>query len=142
MHDAEQPIIIRHLTSSDGSVWESMRRALWPDGAEDRAPEIAQFFAGTLQEPVAVIMAETADAAIVGFAELSIRLDLPGFEARPVGYVEGLYVPLEFRHRGVARKLMRASRDWARRQSCVAFASDRAGRLVFDATFSSADSTA
>jgi hypothetical protein len=37
-------VIIRAAKPADAAVWESMRRELWPDGAEDHAPEIAMFF--------------------------------------------------------------------------------------------------
>ena len=128
-------IRVREAVPGDAWLWEALRRDLWPDGADDHATEIAMFFAGTLEEPVGVLMAETADSAIIGFAELSIRIDVAGVEGKRAGYVEGLYVRPEVRHHGVARTLMRASRVWARRQKCAAFASDRAGRVVIDKTF-------
>jgi aminoglycoside 6'-N-acetyltransferase I len=128
-------IRIREAVPGDAPLWEAMRRDMWPDGADDHAGEIEKFFAGTLEEPVAVLMAENADGTIVGVAELSIRADVAGLEGKRVGYVEGLYVQPEVRGRGVARTLMRASRVWGRQQKCTAFASDRAGRVVVDKTF-------
>ena len=125
-------IIVRGIEPADAPVWEALRRDLWPDGAEDHAPEIAMFFAGTLEEPSAVLVAESSNGAIVGFAELAIRGDVAGLEGKRVGYVEGLYVILEARQQGLARKLLQASRNWARQQKCTAFASDRAGRVVVD----------
>jgi aminoglycoside 6'-N-acetyltransferase I len=112
-----------------------MRQELWPDGAADHAPEIASFFAGTLREPIAVMVAENAEGVLVGFVELSIRMDVPGLLRRRAGYVEGLYVSPEVRHRGIARTLLQASRTWARQQKCDAFASDRAGRIIVDRSF-------
>jgi aminoglycoside 6'-N-acetyltransferase I len=112
-----------------------MRRALWPDGAGDHAVEIAQFLAGSLEEPLAVLVAEHPVGVVVGVVELSIRIDVPGLEAARVGYVEGLYVRPEVRHLGVARELLRASTDWARRERCAAFAGDRAGRIIVDRKF-------
>jgi aminoglycoside 6'-N-acetyltransferase I len=126
---------IRQVTQDDAAVWEAMRRELWPDGADDHAPEIADYFAGKLCEPVAVLLAETPAKAVLGFAELSIRTDIPGFEGKRVGYVEGLFVTPAVRHQGIAHQLLRASQAWARDQQCAAFASDRAGRLVLDASF-------
>ena len=61
---------VRHITRDDARTWLTMRQELWPDGAADHAPEIASFFAGTLREPAAVMVAENADGAIVGFVEL------------------------------------------------------------------------
>src|SRR5207342_2794913 len=102
----------------------------WPEGAEDHGQEIAMFFAGTLAEPDTVLVAETAAHGMIGFAELSIRTDVAGIENQRAGYVEGLYVIPGMRWHGVAKKLLHASRAWARQQKCTAFASDRAGRVV------------
>ena len=81
------------------------------------------------------MMAEDSVGKLVGFAELSIRTDLPPLQGSHVGYVEGLYVVPDARGCGVARSLLRVLRDWARQQKCTAFASDRAGRAVIDRRF-------
>jgi aminoglycoside 6'-N-acetyltransferase I len=126
-------VLIRAATSADAAAWESMRRELWPDGAADHGPEIAAFFKGyVFRDLCAAVMAENRSGDVVGFADLSIRDDLPELEGKRTGYVEGLFVSPELRHNGIARKLLRASRDWTRRQGCVAFASDRADRIVID----------
>jgi len=128
--------VIRAATPADATVWESMRRKLWPDGAADHGPEIDAFFAGHLfKDLCAVLVAESRSGDILGFAELSIRNDLPELEGKKIGYVEGLFVSPELRHNGIARKLLRASQDWARQQGCLAFASDRADRIVIDRSF-------
>lgn len=127
-------MIIRPVQLADAPAWESMRRDLWPEQPETHAGEIAQFFRGTLEEPQAVLIA-TEGPAVIAFAELSLRRDLQDLPGRRVGYVEGLYVIPEFRHRGVARQLLRAARTWARDQRCNAFASDRADRIVVDTRF-------
>ena len=116
----------------DTATWERLRRELWPVEPCTHAPEIAQFFAGTLKEPQAVLVAEDNAGEIMAFAELSIRRDIPGLEEKPTGYVEGLYVMPTHRGSGVARLLLIASRDWGRAQHCVAFASDRADRIIVD----------
>jgi aminoglycoside 6'-N-acetyltransferase I len=123
---------IRPIHPADASSWLSMRCELWPDGCADHPGEIESFFAGTLTEPVQVLVAETGPARFVGFAELSIRMDLPTLEGERVGYVEGLYVVPEARAHGAARALLRRSRAWALQQECKYFASDRAGRVIVD----------
>ena len=135
MHDLCLNITVRNVTPADAPVWEAMRRDLWPNGAEDHAPEIATFFAGTLEEPSAAMVAENVAGVVVGFVELSIRTDVAGLEGKRTGYVEGLYVRPDARGQGVARKLLQASRNWARQQKCTAVASDRAGRVVIDKSF-------
>ena len=135
MRDLAAQLTIRKVFPSDAHAWETLRSALWPDGTADHAVEIAKFFAGILEEPTAVLVAVDAFNKMVAFAELSIRTDIPGLEAKQVGYIEGLYVTPEFRHKGIAKKLLGASRAWARQKNCTAFASDRAGRLIFDKRF-------
>jgi len=126
---------LRPVVPEDAAVWEALRCAHWPDGAADHGTEIAQFFAGTLPEPQAVLMAVLPSGEIAGFTELSIRMDLSGANGRRTGYVEGLYIRPEFRGRGLARQFLLAARNWSREQNCAAFASDRAGRVIFDLRF-------
>ena len=133
---------IRPVGPRDAAVWEQLRTELWPTEPRTHAPEIAQFFAGTLAEPQAVLIAEDDTGTIIAIAELSIRRDIPGLESKPTGYVEGLYVMPTHRGRGIARALLNASRDWARAQHCVAFASDRADRIIVDPKFTESKSAA
>jgi aminoglycoside 6'-N-acetyltransferase I len=108
-----------------------LRTAHWPDGAADHGPEIAAFFAGTAPEPQAVFLAE-CDGRAIAVMELSIRKDLPMLPNVEVGYVEGLYIEPEFRGRGITRRLLRFAQDWAHKERCAAFASDRDGRIILD----------
>src|SRR5215469_388907 len=101
--------LIRPVRSTDAHAWERLRCELWPDGREDHAPEIARFYAGTLPEVAEVLVAETFEGKMIGFAELSIRTDLPTLVGTRVGYVEGLYVIAEARGSGITRELLRAS---------------------------------
>ena len=126
---------IRPITVADALRWEQLRCALWPGHDAEHRQEIAAFFAGTLPEPAAVLVAENEEGRMLACAELSIRDDLPQLPGRRVGYVEGLYVIPEARNRGIARKLLQASRDWARGQGCVALASDRAESIIVDRKF-------
>lgn len=128
-------MIIRSVRPSDASAWEAMRCALWPDGAEEHPAEIAAFFAGSLNEPCAVFVAEDEPGSLVGVAELSIRNDVARIAGKRTAYVEGLYVMRERRGRGLARELLRVAKQWARDNQCEAFASDRADRVIIDKTF-------
>ncbi len=125
---------IRHVTAADADAWARMREALWPGDAH--AAEIAAFFAGTLPEPEAVLIAEHEPGRLVALIELSVRRDLPSTHGAPTGYVEGLYVEPSHRAAGIARWLLRAAQHWARERHCAFFASDRDNRLIFDRTYS------
>jgi aminoglycoside 6'-N-acetyltransferase I len=127
-------MMIRPVEPSDAAEWGSMRRDLWPGDDEGHDAEIAAFFAGTLVEPQAVLVAEEA-SKLVGVAELSIRRDVPGLIGQRVGYVEGLYVLPAFRNSGLGRRLLAAAKAWARQNDCQGFASDRSDRIIIDRSF-------
>ena len=127
-------MIIRPVELSDASAWEAMRRDLWPDGSDDHGREIGEFFAGTLDEPQAVFVVQEG-SSLVACAELSIRNDIHELPGKRVGYIEGLYVVPSFRGCGLARKLLSATREWARQNHCDACASDRADRIIIDPHF-------
>jgi aminoglycoside 6'-N-acetyltransferase I len=127
---AVKEIVIRAVRPSDTAAWVKLRTALWPDGAEDHPREVAQFFAGMIDEPNAAFIVENPAGKPIAILELSIREDVQGLEGKRAGYVEGLYVIPELRHRGIAADLLHTSLNWARENQCVAFASDRAERMV------------
>lgn len=61
----------------------------------------------------------------VGFAQCQLRNDyVEGTETSPVGYLEGIFVREEFRHKGYAAELLNACEEWARMKGCIEFASD------------------
>src|SRR5688572_7131156 len=102
-----------------------MRCALWPEGAEsEHAAEIDRFFAGTLDNPLEVLLAVDARGAPLGFAELSIRAYAEDCVTDRVAYLEGWYVVPEARRRGVGRALIDAAEKWAVAQGCTEFGSD------------------
>jgi aminoglycoside 6'-N-acetyltransferase I len=123
---ATDKIGVRPVTRTDSAAWFEMRTALWPSEMDpnEHADEIAQFFAGTLREPVAVLIAVDAADTPIGFAELSIRTYAEDCETDHVAYLEGWYVKDSARRRGVGRALVEAAERWAIAQGCVEFASD------------------
>ncbi|MBL4937587.1 GNAT family N-acetyltransferase [Clostridium sp. YIM B02515] len=61
----------------------------------------------------------------VGFAQCSLRNDyVEGTESSPVGYLEGIFVKVEYRKRGVAKNLLIQCEEWAKGKGCSEFASD------------------
>ena len=72
----------------------------------------------------AVLLA-TEEGLPLGFAQCQLRSDyVEGTETSPVGYLEGIYVRPESRHKGVASALLSACEGWARQRGCTEFASD------------------
>ncbi len=131
MSDAERRMMdmtidalaIRHLTDADRTEWLRLRRALWP---ECSVPEHELEMREVLQRPsaVAVFVAEETPGRLAGFAQVSLHDWAVGCVTRPVGYIEGWYVDVEFRRRGLGRQLMAAAEQWARQQGCAEMASD------------------
>lgn len=105
-----------------------MRSMLWPDvSLEEHLKEIDNALdvrmSGTL--PMAVLVAENEEGALIGFLEVGMRSHADGCNpARPVGFVEGWFVQEAFRNRGIGRELMNAAEEWARAQGCLEMASD------------------
>ncbi|MCM1544205.1 MAG: GNAT family N-acetyltransferase, partial [Ruminococcus sp.] len=42
----------------------------------------------------------------------------------PVGYLEGVFIQKEFRHKGFAKELLLECEKWAKEKGCTEFASD------------------
>lgn len=116
---------IRAATAADSAVWLRMRCALWPESAAaEHAREIAEFFAGTLRMPLAVLLAFDTVGAATGFVELSIRSVVESCETDWVAFLEGWYVEPTMRRQGVGRALVAAAEAWGRAQGCAEFGSD------------------
>lgn len=119
---------VRSAKPDDAADWLRMRNALWPElGRDDERThpgEIAQFFAGSLGNPLEVLLAVDERGTPVGFAELSIRNYAEECVTDRVAYLEGWYVDAEWRRRGVGKALIEAAESWARAQGCTEFGSD------------------
>lgn len=125
--------LIRPVEQHDANAWERLRNRLWE--GEDHKSEIAEFFSGETEEPNEVLLAVTAGNKAIAHIELSLRYDIEGLAGLKTGYIEGLYVEDEHRASGVTLQLLRAAESWAQEQGCLAFASDRADRVIIHARY-------
>jgi aminoglycoside 6'-N-acetyltransferase I len=97
-------ITVREMGVADRAAWAEMRGALWPeDGAQTHASDIDEILRDNGAWGFA---AETVDGAPVGFAELAIRKYANGCSARPVPFLEGIWVKAEFRRQGIGARLI------------------------------------
>jgi aminoglycoside 6'-N-acetyltransferase I len=132
-HTTLEEIRVRHARAADLESWAAMRQALWPDESPgELRGEAAKFFTGGDTLLRAVLLAETSDGTVAGFAELSLRPYAEDCRTSPVAFLEGWYVTPPLRRRGVGRVLVAAAEEWARAQGCSELASD----TQFDNTLS------
>jgi predicted cupin superfamily sugar epimerase/RimJ/RimL family protein N-acetyltransferase len=117
-------ICVRPVTREDTAAWLRMREDLWPGEGSSHEGEIEQYFAGTLRNPLYVLVAVDEGGEAVGFAELSIRPYAEECETDRVAYLEGWYVVPRARRRGVGRALIAAAEQWGLAQGCSEFGSD------------------
>lgn len=117
---------VRAARVDDAADLVRMRRALWREGTEsEHRDEIDRFFQGSdPRRPWAVLVAESAEGDLVGFAEVSIRPCAEGCRSNRVAYLEGWFVRPASRKRGVGRELVAAAGKWGRSQGCPELASD------------------
>ena len=118
--------MIRPLAKHDVTAWARMRAQLWPDAdAAELAREAAAFLAAPHETALidAVFVADQL-GEIVGFLELAVRAFSDGCESMPVPHVEGWFVSVSERARGVGRALIAAAADWARERGFTELASD------------------
>ena len=112
---------IHSACPEDAEAWAKLRYALWPDCPPARhALEIQQLLASD-----GVVALARLDSEIVGMAELSIRRDhVEGTAATPVPYLEGWFVAVSARNRGIGRALLKFIEDWCREKGYQELASD------------------
>jgi len=120
--------VIRPARSADCAVVAHLRYALWPNASvhAHHAREIdANLHNKASLLPQVILVAEAADHAIAGFAEVGLRSHADGCDPlNPVGFLEGLYVVPDRRGGGIGRSLLTAAENWARSQGCKEMASD------------------
>lgn len=112
-----------HLVNkADKKEWLRMRELLWPNcTAKKHISEMKQYVSGGR---FAAFVTAISNGRLVGFVEVSLRPTASGLNTTPVGYLEGLYVDTDYRHKEVGRRLVRAAEKWAASKGCREMASD------------------
>jgi aminoglycoside 6'-N-acetyltransferase I len=126
--DAVVEVHIRPALPPDEDTLTGLRHALWPEGSlMEHEREIKAILNGKPPGalPLAILVAEADDHALIGFLEVGLRSHAEGCDpSRPVGYVEGWYLSEDYRRQGVGSQLVAAAEAWARAQNCRELASD------------------
>ncbi len=114
--------MIVKATSKDSLALAKIAIKMWSEHSLD---ELAKEFEDTIDCRESAIFMLMVDNQAVGFAQCQLRYDyVEGTDSSPVGYLEGIFLEQEFRHRGHAKKLLAQCEEWAKNKGCTEFASD------------------
>jgi len=95
---------------------------MWADNVPE---ELAEEMSKVIDSDEGTIFFAEKNGRVVGFAQCQLRHDyVEGTESSPVGYLEGIFVDEEFRHKGYAKEMLAECEKWAKEQGCTEFASD------------------
>ena len=114
--------MIKKAKKADGAVLAGLALQLWPYNS---LRSLREEFEKLAEDEDAVCFIQYEDEKPVGFAQCQLRRDyVEGTKTSPVGYLEGIFVPEAYRHRGYAKALLESCEAWAKEQGCREFASD------------------
>ena len=114
--------MIKKATITDSRSVAELAKLLWSHHEID---ELDEEFKLVISSENAACFIYYDEAMPVGFAQCELRRDyVEGTESSPVGYLEGIYVKTEYRMKGIAKKLLQHSEQWAKTLGCSEFASD------------------
>ena len=99
--------MIRKATPNDTRVLAELAIQMW---SNHTVSELEADFAEIVSNKDAVCFIKYADDIPVGFAQCQLRRDyVEGTHSTPVGYLEGIFVSDEYRHKGYAKELLETS---------------------------------
>lgn len=114
--------MIRKATVQDPPLLARLAMNVWKDSSLKEL--VAEFEQMTKSNDAVAFILFIKEQA-VGFAQCQLRHDyVEGTNTSPVGYLEGIFVEKEFRHKGYASELLLKCEDWVKTKGCLQFASD------------------
>lgn len=114
--------MIKQAQQTDALTLAKLAIQMWEDSA---LSELESGFVEMLGGENAACFILYEEDKPVGFAQCQLRQDyVEGTDTSPVGYLEGIFIQKEFRHRGFAKELLRECEKWAKGKHCSEFASD------------------
>ena len=92
---------------------------------ENTVQGLTDEFSDLVSKEDAQIFLKYYENILVGFAQCQLRYDyVEGTGTSPVGYLEGIFIMEEYRHKGYAKELLSECEKWAKEKGCKEFASD------------------
>jgi len=114
--------MVKRPTISECRVLAEMAVQMWESHT---AEELEAEFIDVISDKQSAVFIKYAGNNPVGFAQCGLRTDyVEGTESTPVGYLEGIYVKIEYRNNGYAKEMLLACESWAKNMGCTEFASD------------------
>lgn len=114
--------MVNRATSEDKRILAELAVQMWDSHTVD---ELEIEFEETLNSDDAEFFIKYVDNKPIGFAQCSLRVDyVEGTDSSPVGYLEGIFVDVNYRSKGYAKELLHACEKWAKNMGCKEFASD------------------
>lgn len=114
--------MVNKATSEDKKILAELAVQMWDSHTVD---ELEVEFEEILNSDDAVFFIKYLDSEPIGFAYSSLRVDyVEGTDSSPVGYLEGIFVDVNYRSKGYAKELLHACEKWAKNMGCKEFASD------------------
>lgn len=114
--------MIKRATKADVQILAELSVHMWQSHT---LSELETEFEELLCNNNAVCFIKFVDDKAIGFAQCQIRNDyVEGTKSSPVGYLEGVFILNEYRHKGYAREILIECEKWAKQKDCIEFASD------------------
>lgn len=114
--------MIKRAEQTDALTLAKLAIQMWEDNT---VSDLECEFAELIGSEDAACFIQYAEDKPIGFAQCQLRHDyVEGTETTPVGYLEGIFVQEEFRHKGFAKELLQECEKWAKGKNCSEFASD------------------
>lgn len=114
--------MIKRVTKDDVKVFTQLAVLLWDTHEfSDLENELTE----VVKSDNSCCLIEYDNENPIGFAQCQLRHDyVEGTDSSPVGYLEGIFVKEEYRHKGIAKELLNECEKWAKDKGCIEFASD------------------
>lgn len=114
--------MIKKAGISDLEKIASLAVLLWNEHA---IQDLIDEFSEIISQGNAQLFLKYEQDVPIGFAQCQLRYDyVEGTDTSPVGYLEGIFVKEDYRHKGYARELLSECEKWAKAKGCKEFASD------------------
>lgn len=114
--------MIKKATHKDAETIARLAIQMWNNHTVE---ELTKEFEDILKSHESSIFMYVIDGWVIGFSQCQLRHDyVEGTSSSPVGYLEGIFIEKNYRHKGYAKELLTRCEEWAKEKGCLEFASD------------------